>query len=61
MPTPATPQTNKLVGYTPQGTPTVDGITIAYLKKEFATLQTSIRSMQAVMRQLEARIAALGG
>ncbi len=54
------PQTNKLVAYTPQGAPIVDGITLQYLKKEFANLQNSIKSIEEIMHQLEARMITAG-
>lgn len=60
MTSPAVPQTNKLVPYTPGGSPEVDGITILYLKKEFAAIQRSLKSQQQIMVQLEARLKAIG-
>jgi hypothetical protein len=56
-----TTQTNKLIAYTPQSVPTVDGVTLVYLQREFKAIQTAIKSIQTVMRELETRIAALGG
>ena len=60
MATPAVPQTNKLVGYVPQGAPQVQGITPVYLLREFNNIRTAIKSIQQIMEQLEARLASGG-
>lgn len=60
MATPATPQTNQLVPYVPQGSPSINGITTIYLKREFTAIQNSIASLRQVMVELEARLAAGG-
>lgn len=60
MPTPATPQTNKLRPYKAPASPALDGLTVTYVQQELRKLETVIKVQNQVMVQLEARLAAIG-
>lgn len=61
MSTPATPQSNVLQAYTPLQQPKIDAGDARYFLREFSKISTSISLLIQVVKELETRLAALGG
>lgn len=57
MPTPVTPDTNKLKPYTPAGFPLIPGGEAKFISDELRKLRTSLQSVIAVLEAHETRLA----
>lgn len=53
--------TDKLQSYAPRDFPKLGGNEQSYMMEEWRKISASISAINAVMKKLEARIAALGG